>query len=152
MNRKILIKTIFAAVILLVVCSIGKAQMKTRVSPLGNLLAGIQDRADNLNFISEQDWDVNVFVIGRNITQLSSANFQAANPFIVYQPIEEIDVEVFFSRPGLQTQEWTSLRNCLEANLAQLTVFKVGDVRREVYVVGLFNGHIVGVRTFAVET
>ena len=152
MSRKFLIKTIFAAVILLAVCSIGKAQIKTRVSPLGNLLAGIQDRADSLNYISEQDWDVNVFVIGRNITQLSPANFQAANPFIFSEPIEEIDVEVFFSRPSLQTQEWTNLRNYLEANIAQLHVFKVGDVRREVYVVGLFQGHIVGVRTFAVET
>lgn len=152
MNRKILIKTIFAAVILLTVCASGEAQIKTRVSPLGNLLAGIQDRADNLNYISEQDWDVNVFVIARQITQLSPANFQAANPFIFSEPIEEIDVEVFFSRPSLQTQEWTNLRNYLEANLAQLTVFKVGDVRREVYIVGLFNGHIVGVRTFAVET
>jgi hypothetical protein len=152
MNRKFLIKTIFAAVVLLTVCSIGKAQIKTRVSPLGNLLAGIQDRADSLNYISEQDWDVNVFVIARQITQLSPANFQAANPFIFSEPIEEIDVDIFFSRPSLQTQEWTNLRNYLEANLAQLTVFKVGDVRREVYVVGLFNGHIVGVRTFAVET
>jgi len=152
MNRKILIKTFFAAVILLAVCSIGKAQIKTRVSPLGNLLAGIQDRADNLNFISEQDWDVNVFVIGRNITQLSPANFQAANPFIFSEPIEEIDARIFFSRPSLQTQEWTNLRNYLEANLAQLTVFKVGDVRREITLVGLFQGHIVGVRTFAVET
>jgi hypothetical protein len=125
---------------------------KTRISPLGNLLAGIQDRADNLNYISEQDWDVNVFVIGRNITILSPANFQAANPFIAYQPIEEINVEVFFSRPSLQTQAWINLKNYLEANLTQLEVFKVGDVRREVYVVGLFQGHIIGVRTFAVET
>ncbi len=138
--------------ILLTVCGISKAQLKTRVSPLGNLLAGIQERADNLNYISEQDWDVNVFVIARQITQLSPANFQAANPFIAYQPIEEIDVEVFFSRPSLQTQAWTNLRNYLEANLAQLTVFKVGEVRREVYIVGLFQGHIIGVRTFAVET
>ncbi len=152
MSRKILIKTFFAAVILLTVCSIGKAQIKTRISPLGNLLAGIQDRADNLNYISEQDWDVNVFVIGRNITILSPANFQAANPFIAYQPIEEINVEVFFSRPSLQTQAWINLKNYLEANLTQLEVFKVGDVRREVYVVGLFQGHIIGVRIFAVET
>ncbi len=152
MSRKFLIKTIFAAVILLTVCSIGKAQIKTRISPLGNLLAGIQDRADNLNYISEQDWDVNVFVIGRNITQLSPANFQAANPFIFSEPIEEIDVEVFFSRPSLQTEAWTNLRNYLEANLTQLHIFKAGNIRREVYVVGLFQGHIVGIRTFAVET
>ncbi len=152
MSRKILIKTFFAAVILLTVCSIGKAQIKTRISPLGNLLAGIQDRADSLNYISEQDWDVNVFVIGRNVSILNAETFQAANPFIAYQPIEEIDVEVFFSRPSLQTQAWINLRNYLEAKLTQLKVFKVDDVRREVYVVGLFNGHIVGIRTFAVET
>lgn len=152
MSRKILIKTFFAAVILLTVCGIGKAQKRLCFTPLGNLLAGIQDRADNLNFISEQDWDVNIFVIGRNITQLSPANFQAANPFIAYQPIEEIDAEVFFSRPGLQTEVWTNLRNYLEANLTQLHIFMAGDIRRDVYVVGLFQGHIVGIRTFAVET
>jgi len=147
-----LIKTFFAAVILLGIAGSTNAQIKQRISPLGNLLAGIQDRADNLNYISEQDWDVNVFVIARQITQLSPANFQAANPFIAFQPIEEIDVEVFFSRPSLQTQGWTNLKNYLEANLTQLKVFKVGDVRREIYVVGLFQGHIIGVRTFAVET
>jgi len=152
MSRKILIKTFFAAVILLTVCSVGKAQIKTRVSPLGNLLAGIQDRADNLNYISEQDWDVNIFVIGRNVLVLNIETFRATNPFIAFEPIEEIDVESFFIRLEKRDAAWTNLRNYLEANLISLKVFKVGNIRRDVYAVGLFQGHIVGIRTFAVET
>lgn len=151
MSRKFLIKTFFAAVILLTVCGIGKAQLKTRVSPLGNLLAGIQDRADNLNYISDQDWDVNIFVIGRNVSVLNAESFQAANPFITFEPIEEIDVDAFFSRLEKRDAGWTNLRNYLEANLILLKVFKARNVRREVYVVNLFQGHIVGVRIFAVE-
>jgi hypothetical protein len=152
MSRKILIKTFFAAVILLTVCGIGKAQLKTRVSPLGNLLAGIQDRADNLIYISEEDWDVNVFVIGRNVSVLNAESFQAANPFIAFASVEEIDVDAFFTRLEKRDAAWTNLRNYLEANLTSLKVFKVGNIRRDVYAIGLFQGHIVGIRTFAVET
>ncbi len=129
-----------------------QAQMKTRLSPLGNLIAGIQERADNLTYISEQDWDVNVFVIGRNISALNAETFLAANPFVAYEPIEEIPVDDFFSRLENRDVAWTNLRNYLEANLTSLKVFKVRTIRREIYAVGLFQGHIVGIRTFAVET
>ncbi|MBA3632638.1 MAG: hypothetical protein H0W58_07500 [Acidobacteria bacterium] len=152
MSRKFLIKTFFAGVILLTVCASSEAQIKTRLSPLGNLLAGIQERADNLVYISEEDWDVNVFVIGRNISVLNAERFQAANPFVAFEPIEEIPVSDFFTRLEKRDEAWTNLRNYLEANLISLKVFKVGTVRREVYAVGLFQGHIVGIRTFAVET
>lgn len=152
MSRKFLIKTFFAAVILLTVCADGKAQFKTRISPLGNLLAGIQERADNLNYVSEQDWDVNVFVIGRNVSVLDTEIFRAAYPQILFEPIEEFPLDAFFARLENQNKSWTNLRNYLEANLIQLKVFKVGNVRRDVYVVGLFQGHIVGIRTFGVET
>jgi len=126
--------------------------MKARLSPLGNLVAGIQERADSLNYISEQDWDVNVFVLGRNISILNAETFLAANPFVAYEPIEEIPVDDFFSRLENRDVAWTNLRNYLEANLTSLKVFKVRTIRREVYAVGLFQGHIVGIRTFAVET
>ena len=129
-----------------------QAQMKARLSPLGNLVAGIQERADSLNYISEQDWDVNVFVLGRNISILNAETFLAANPFVAYEPIEEIPVDDFFSRLENRDVAWTNLRNYLEANLTSLKVFKVRTIRREVYAVGLFQGHIVGIRTFAVET
>jgi len=49
-------------------------------------------------------------------------------------------------------EAWTRLRSYLEANLTSLKVFKIGNIRRDIYAVGLFQGHIVGIRTFAVET
>lgn len=115
-------------------------------------MAGIQERADDLNYVSEQDWDVNVFVIDRNVSVLDVETFRAAYPQILFEPIEEFPLDAFFERLENQNKSWTNLRNYLEANLIQLKVFKVGNVRRDVYVVGLFNGHIVGIRTFGVET
>ena len=152
LTEKFLSKAFLAVVIVLAFCISGEAQIKTRLTPLGNLVAGIQERADNLVYISEQDWDVNVFIIGRNISVLNSETFLAANPFIAFEPIEEIDVEFFLARLEKRDAAWTNLRNYLEANLISLKVFKAGTVRREVYAVGLFQGHIVGIRAFAVET
>ena len=145
---------VFTAIIFAVMfCALSaQAQSKVRFTPLGSLVAGIQDRADNLIYISEEDWDVNVFVIGRNVLVLNIETFQAANPFVAFEPIEEIEIESFFSRLENRDAAWTNLRNYLEANLTEVKVFKIGNVRRDVYVVGLFNGHIVGIRTFAVET
>lgn len=146
------IKTFWAIFIVLMFCVSAQAQFKTRISPLGNLVAGIQERADSLTYISEQDWDVNVFVIGRNISVLNAETFLAANPFIAFEPIEEIPFDEFFTRLEKRDAAWTNLRNYLEANLVSLKVFKAKNIRREVYAVGLFQGHIVGIRTFAVET
>jgi hypothetical protein len=125
---------------------------KSRLFPLGNLLGGIQERAENLVYISEEDWDVNAFVIGRNIQTLNAETFKQSNPKILYETIEDFPVEYFWWRLEQKDRRWTILRNYLEANLTQIHVFKVGDVRRDVYVVGLFDGHIVGARMFAVET
>ena len=153
MSERKFIKTLSVIFIVMVFgIFTAQAQMKTRLSPLGNLIAGIQQRADSLNYISEQDWDVNVFVIGRKISVLNAETFLSANPFVAFEPIEEIDVDTFFSRLEKRDAAWTNLRNYLEANLTSLKVFKVGNVRRDVYVIGLFQGHIVGIRTFAVET
>ena len=145
-------KTFTVILIVLMFNAFAQAQLKARLSPLGSLVAGIQERADNLVYISEEDWDVNVFVIARNISVLNSETFQAANPFIAFEPIEEIPIDELFTRLENRGAAWTNLRNYLEANLVSLKVFKAKNIRREVYAVGLFQGHIVGIRTFAVET
>jgi hypothetical protein len=125
---------------------------KQRASPLGNLLAGIQDRVENLIYISEEDWDVNAFVIGRNVSVLNVETFKQTNPKVLYETVENFPAEYFWWRLEQKDRRWTILKNYLEANLTQIHVFKVGNVRRDIYVVGLFDGHIVGVRMFAVET
>ncbi len=125
---------------------------KSRPFPLGNVLGGIQERTENLVYISEEDWDVNAFVIGRNVSILNAQTFKQSNPKVLYETVEDFPVNDFWSRLEQQNCRWTRLRNYLEANLTQIHIFKVGDVRRDVYIVGLFDGHIVGVRMFAVET
>lgn len=152
MNKQNFLKTFLVFIITLTFCASAQAQMKMRLSPLGSFVAGIQERADSLVYISEQDWDVNVFVIGRNVSVLNAGTFQAANPFTAFEPIEEIPVDEFFTRLENRDAAWTNLRRYLEANLVSLKVFKAKNTRREVYVVGLFQGHIIGIRTFAVET
>ncbi len=151
MNKKILL---FILVIFTLTASSASAQdfYKSRPFPLGNLLSGIQERSDSLVYISEQDWDVNAFVIGRNVSVLNTETFKQANPKVLYETVEDFPVDDFWWRLEQKDYRWTRLRNYLEANLAQIHVFKVGDVRRDVYVVGLFQGHIVGVRMFAIET
>jgi len=66
MNKRILLQ-ILIVFALTVLSASAQELTKTRISPLGNLLAGIQDRSDSLVYISEEDWDVNAFVIGRNV-------------------------------------------------------------------------------------
>ena len=151
MNKKFL--SLFLLIFTLTVSSASAQDFyKTRPFPLGNILAGIQIRADNLVYISEEDWDVNAFVTGRNVQTLNIETFKRANPKILYETVEDFPAEYFWQRLEQKDRRWTILRNYLEANLAQIRVFKVGDVRRDVYAVGLFEGHIVGVRMFAVET
>ncbi len=152
MNKRKFIKIFTAIFIVLIFCVSAQAQFQKRLTPLGNLAAGIQERADNLVYISEEDWDVNIFVIGRNISVLDAETFRSANPKILFEPVEDFDVNTFFARLEKRDEAWTELRDYLEANLTSLKVFKVGNIRRDIYAVGLFHGHIVGIKTFAVET
>ena len=151
MNKKILL--LFILIFALAAASASAQDFyKARPFPLGNILGGIQERAENLIYISEEDWDVNAFVIGRNVSTLNAQTFKQANPKVLYETVEDFPVNDFFTRLENQDYRWTRLRNYLEANLTQIHIFKIGDIRRDVYVVGLFDGHIVGVRIFAVET
>ncbi|MCA1623360.1 MAG: nuclease A inhibitor family protein [Acidobacteria bacterium] len=125
MSERNLTKTFLAMIFVMIFCALSaQRQIRTRISPLGNLVASIQERADNLVYISEQDWDVNVFVIGRNISGLNAETFQAANPFVAFEPIEEIDVELLFSRLEKRDEAWTNLRNYLDAKFTLSAYFK----------------------------
>ena len=151
MNKKILMLSLLIFVFGALSAS-AQDFYKQRPFPLGNLLGGIQERAENLTYISEEDWDVNAFVIGRNVQVLNAETFKSANPKVLYETVEDFPTEYFWARLEQKDRRWTRLRNYLEANLTEIHIFKVGDIRRDVYVVGLFDDHIVGVRMFAIET
>ncbi len=114
------------------------------------LLDNIQNRASGLSFISETDADINAFVVGRDVEVLTPQAFANA---IHEEPeaVEEFCFDNFFGQINM-VKSGALLKEYLEANLEQLTEFRVGSVRRDVFAVGLYNGFIVGVKTFAVET
>lgn len=115
------------------------------------LLDGIQNRARNLNYVSETDADVNVTIFGRDVQKLTTFNFALANHIGDDTTIETFPATQFFD--NLDSAKGAAiLREYLSTNLSPLWAFKVGDIRRDVYAVGLFNGYIVGVKSFAVET
>lgn len=112
--------------------------------------ATIQDLCEELIHISETDADVNIFVVGRNVADLTATNFRAANYLLPDAVIETIDFEDFIGAQG--NVQWLALGVFMQGQLEQLKVFKTNGVRREIFAVGLYNGIIMGVRTFAVET
>ncbi len=95
MSKKILL---FILVIFTLTASSASAQdfYKSRNFPLGNFLSGIQERSDSLVYISEQDWDVNAFVIGRNVSILNAQTFTQSNPKVLCETVEDFPVDDFW--------------------------------------------------------
>ena len=119
---------------------------------IGNKLAAIQEIAEDLIFVSESDHQVNAYVGGRKIVWLNVESFKLANPQFEFEPVVEQNfIDVIEAQENLR-QGWTALREYLENNLTVLRVYKTGTIRREVYIVGLLDNHIIGVRSFAIET
>ena len=67
-------------------------------------------------------------------------------------PVEETTVKKFFSYSGDQ-KELNKLAKVLQANLSDLRVYKVGEVEKDVYIVGKTkDGKWAGLKTRVVET
>lgn len=80
------------------------------------------------------------------------------------QQVEEISFDGFFLRLtkindwfGVAEKEnanrFEALKKLLENNLDELTVFRIGQIRIDIYVLGIDkDGNLAGIRTAAVET
>ncbi len=110
MNKKILsfVLIIFA---LATVSASAQDFYKSRPFPLGNVLGGIQERAENLIYISEENWDVNAFVIGRNVSVLNAQTFKQSNPKVLYETVEDFPVNVFWERLEQKDYSWRRQRS-----------------------------------------
>ncbi|MBX3242950.1 MAG: hypothetical protein KF685_00595 [Acidobacteria bacterium] len=51
-----------------------------------------------------------------------------------------------------QTERYRKLQELLNNNLSDLMCYKIGRVKIEIFILGVYNDHILGVRTEAVET
>ncbi len=117
----------------------------------------------HLNYMSETDAEILPFV-GKQAEAVTIDEIRNQTQTAPDLPIEEKDFTEFFAR--LTTvQDWfgdeekasakkfTDLKNLLEANLRDLSVFKIGKIQIDIYIVGL-NGenNLTGIQTKAVET
>ena len=125
------------------------------------LLAEIEKSTDGLTYISETDAAVEPYFGGRvetvEIHNLTDKGTGAGK-------YEKVQPEQFFKRLTAEKNwfgasekqraaRFASLQKLLEENLRDLTVFKIGHIQIDIYVVGFdVDGNLVGIKTKAVET
>lgn len=127
------------------------------------ILSEISRACDGLVYISETDAEITSFLNER-------ANDETHEEILSHitsgsnNDIEEIDFQFFFERliaekgwhgakEKERAQKFRALKSTLEDNLSELRVFKIGRVRKEIFVVGRDkDNRLMGVRTESVET
>jgi hypothetical protein len=131
------------------------------------LLELLQERAKGLLYMSEADFSLKPFVWEKakvGADSLSSQTLAAFRKIEEGKQIEEVPFANFFASATTE-QDWfgpeekesaegfRKLVEALQANLTDLKVFKVGDAKKDVYVVGKTSeGDFAGVTTKVVET
>ncbi len=123
----------------------------------------IETAVANLYYTSETDAEVLPFV-GKEAETITINEIRNQTQTAPDSPIEEKDFTEFFARLTTK-QDWfgdeekatakkfTDLKNLIEANLRNVSVFKIGKIQIDIYVVGLDAENILmGIRTKAVET
>jgi hypothetical protein len=125
------------------------------------LLAQIVEHTKGLMYISETDSAIELYAGERTGTVSVSDLISGETDAIKY---EKLSPENFFDRLtvdrdwfGLKEKEnaqrFAQLQKLLQENLRDLTVFKIGHIRLDVYVVGLdADNNLIGIKTKAVET
>lgn len=127
---------------------------------LSRFVAGIVTRSAGLNYITEQDSEVFAFYRNQPVKELTDTVFLALLRRPPKTPIIQLSWSKFFQ---LRTQSdptgrWTQLRDYLEANLTNATLFRMPrddpyESQYDLYAVGIFDGEIVvGVQMFGVGT
>ena len=112
-------------------------------------------------YMSETDAALESF-LAEKIDSITKETILAATGNLESAAIEEGDLDVFFSHLWLAGDAGPkrspavpikNLRQLLEDNLTDLSVYRLGRIRIDIYVVGLDDhGNQVGVKTRAVET
>ena len=131
--------------------------------PKVNLSEQIKSATTGLWYISETDAEIFPFT-GSKADSVTSENLlaqigKAANTTVEERGFDEmfarfIRIEDWFGDEEKATAEkFAALKGLLENNLTDLKVFKVGDIERDIYFIGLDKeGDLAGIQTKAVET
>ena len=127
---------------------------------LSELAGGIVVRSADIVYITEQDSEVFLFYRNTPVTGLNSAVFLGLLRRPPETIIEQQSWPAFFQlrTANDSTGRWKALQNYLEANLTNVTIFRLPrdepyDAQYDLYAVGIFNGNtVVGVQMFGVAT
>lgn len=119
------------------------------------ILATLRKAAEGLLFISESEAELTPFCWGAD-TAVDEEGI-LANPERDYEPdtaVEATTLERFFRAvPPEDKAKFDRLAGVLKRHLSDLCVYKVGEVEKDVYLVGkTTDGRWAGLRTTVVET
>ena len=131
--------------------------------PIDSVVEKIKRAVEGLYYISETDAEIFAFR-GDETDSVSKEVLLAQIGTNSNLAAEEIEFEKFF-HPLTELQDWygdeerqtaqkfSNLKDLLKRELKDLKVFKVGQIERDIYVVGLDSRNILtGIKTYTVET
>jgi hypothetical protein len=125
------------------------------------LLAQIVEHTKGLTYISETDSAIEPYSGERTGTVSVSDLISGETDAIKYEKLSPenffdrliVDRDWFGPKEKENAQRFAQLQKLLQENLRDLTVFKIGYIRLDVYVVGLdADNNLIGIKTKAVET
>lgn len=130
-------------------------QARTLTDPVDSLVIQIGAISEGLIFTSETDSRPFPFKAVRDVNGLTDQNFlKSMLRSYGSEPVSEESLADFLDRPATfgQHDQWVQLKDFLEANLVGCTVYRVGTVQVDIYIVGLYGNRPVGVYIQSVET
>ncbi|MCS6988497.1 MAG: nuclease A inhibitor family protein [Chloroherpetonaceae bacterium] len=128
------------------------------------LLAELQKKIDGLYFPSESDFPFEIIVWENFANDMFNAEkWLEREGLATNAPLENATIEYLFRNLAVE-QEWhddvqreqvarfKALQDFLQANLSDLTVYRVGKINVTIFIIGKFGNDVVGLKTEAVET
>jgi hypothetical protein len=119
------------------------------------ILDALRQMCDGLLFISETEAELTPF--SWQLDGPFDEKAVRANPVQSYEPetpLETTTLDAFFlAVPPENRPQFDALARLLKANLKELRVYKLGEIEKDVYIVGkAADGSYTGIRTSVVET
>lgn len=139
-----------------------KKKLSGREDSARIFVQGLEDTCRHLEYISETDAAIKPFTRPKPNERSLDGYIKVLN--VDERPIEEVGFDEFFDRLTVN-REWhrdvdrsrakrfEKLRYLLQDNLDDIRVIRVGRIRINIYVVGVYDDkQLIGVKTMAIET
>lgn len=127
------------------------------------IIQTLEEHTKDLVFISETDGYFSTIQWTSKEDLLDSKKLRKYLNKVSDLPIQQITVEQFFKNKQKIKEHYSDkkkasalrfqqLVSCINSNLENPTVFKIGQIKKEVYIIGQVKGDYIGLKTNVVET